>query len=772
MDYHDVGEINSRLAQLDQASSYVERILIGYASDYKSNPTNPKSFPIYALRVSANTIDSREDNYQKNGILFECGMHAREWLGSESCLKLAEHLAANRTNDDTAVPELLSYVDVWIIPISNPAGRAIDDPFGGDPTQFYDLPPMEDGWRGNADTRLCDIGVNPARNFSRGFNDASATVFCGKSYRGFAPFSTQEANALRQFVENHSISMAVLLHSNAQQIWNQWDSSDLAGQRMIEEAARIWRNGWSLPADRVTYDLDRTGVGGGNGQFSAWLADESEGSNGESSEIVGPWAIDGDLPVAGDFDRDGQVDDVGVFRPSGPTWYYDYDHDGDTDVTNSPSISVSSYRAFAGDFDRDGFIDDVGLFRYTSGSWYYDYDHDGDIDESHSVCGTSCLIPLAIDADNDGYVDDRVAFCSADRKWYYDYDHDCTGASSQIGPWGLSGDLPIGGDFDRDGSIDDVGVFRPSNLIWYYDLDHNGNTDHASGPWGTDDGLPIAGDFNRDSDGRLDDVGYFTPSSSDWYYDDYHNATIEQLDAGSNRAIQTILIELPFQSGGYYGSIYQQSVGDGSNTFHPSGNAVNDVITDSFIPMAEHLIRQARSPGCPTKEDGTADSTYCRTQDFGIVAAKIVPDGDSFYTSGALESIQAERVSWSEVYPARMQLKMGAYDLVYRAQNFSTGTQSLKVSLTKNLVHCPSPSDCWATSSLVLTTFNNVPAGGIVQSHFDLDLNHPTGEGSGYTIILKIQPAAGGSDDFSPNDEKVFKFRTLFDCFLPLVSKN
>jgi hypothetical protein len=194
---------------------------------------------------------------------------------------------------------------------------------------------MEDGWRGDGDTRLCDTGVNLARNFSRGFNDPSATVFCGKSYRGYAPFSAPETNALRQFVENHSISMAVLLHSTAQQIWNQWGSSDVAGARMIEEAARIWRNGWSLPADRTRFDLARIGLGGGNGQFSAWLSKESGGSNGESSEIVGTWALDGDQPIAGDFDRDDQVDDVAVYRPSDHKWYYDYDHDGDTDETHT-----------------------------------------------------------------------------------------------------------------------------------------------------------------------------------------------------------------------------------------------------------------------------------------------------------------------------------------------------------------------------------------------------------------------------------------------------
>jgi hypothetical protein len=32
----------------------------------------------------------------------------------------------------------------------------------------------------------------------------------------------------------------------------------------------------------------------------------------------------GDQPIAGDFDRDGWNNDIGVFRPSERKWYYKY----------------------------------------------------------------------------------------------------------------------------------------------------------------------------------------------------------------------------------------------------------------------------------------------------------------------------------------------------------------------------------------------------------------------------------------------------------------
>jgi len=774
MNYHDFWETEALLYDLDNGSGYVDRRIIGYSFDAKSDPSISGTFPIYALRISADATDSNPDNYDKNGILFECGMHPREWLASESCLMLAQYLASNRTNSASGVPELLEHSDVWIIPITTPSGRHIDDRHGGDPTQFYNLPPWEEGWRGNGYVFQCDAGVNVARNFSRGFNDRYATVFCGKEYRGYAPFSSSEANGMREFVENHSISMAVVVHTNSQQIWNQWGSGDDAGERIIEEAARIWRQGWSAPADQTKYDLARESVGGGSGQFSAWLSKESENSGNETSETISPWAFSGDQPIAGDFDRDGTVDDVAVYRPSDHFWYYDHDHDGDTDDTFGPWAQVTSYRPFAGDFDRDGYIDDVAVLRLSDLSWHYDYDHNGTTDVSISVpgCGMVDYIPMAIDSDRDGYVDDRVAYRPSNRKWYYDRNHDCISADgSPIGPWGIGEDRPVAGDFDRDGKMDDVGVFRPSTQIWYYDENHDGNTDHASGPWGKENGLPVAGDFRRETEAWLDDVGIFNPNNRTWYYDSYHNATIKQQDEGSIRAIQTVYLELPFLPGNY-DSPYRQSATDTSNSFHPSGDAVSDVINDSFIPMAKYLIRQSRSPGCPTANDGSAEFAYCPTQDFGLVTAKLIRDDDSLNSKGRLFSLPARRYSWSEIDPARMVLFRGDHKLVYRAQNFSDTTQSFKVIASVTLFYCSTPTSCFSSLVPYENVHNTVPSQGAVNGIFDLDLSFPTGYNGSYTVGLRVRDSSGNLDDFEDNDEKVFKFNTFFEVFLPMVMED
>jgi len=789
MNYHDFIETEAVLLALDGHSTYVTLERIGESIDYRTNPSNPISYPIYALRISANTPATSGDRHDRNAILFDCACHAREWFTTESCLELADYLVHHRTDTASGVPELLSYADVWIIPMVNPAGRTIDDQSGGDPTQFFTDPLWDGrGWRNNADTRLCNMGANPARNFSRGFNDSEAEVYCTSQYRGFAPFSTSEANALRQFVNNHMISFAVTAHTNGQLIWNQWDAGDDAGERMSNGAAKTWLDGggWSI-ANQVYYSLTVGSVGGGNGQFSAWLADPSARSGNEIDDFVSPYAFPGDLPLAGDFDSDGQADDVAVFRTANDVgdqfyWYYDYNHDGSSNYTSPSSWGQAGDRPFVGDFDSDGEMDDVAVFHTSDFSWEFDYNHNATTDRSCYPYGAACILPLTLDYDEDGFVDETAAFCPGDKKWYIDTDHDCKLNESIVGPWGLEGDLPFAGDFDRDGKVDDFGVYRPSTHMWYYNLNHEGDaTDHASGPWGTADGLPIAGNFNvsDDSPDRLDDVGLFIPSSHLWQYDYFHNATFPQIDDGTKRAIQTIYLELPVKDYIYPTSMYIQAPGDGSNGFHPSANAVANMIDDAFVPMALYLIRQARAPGCPTDSSGAAEAAYCPTKDAGLVGAKIIPMWASDDSPGVLRSLQAERTGWASVTPAREQLDWGDYRMIYRMQNFATSAATYVVSMTVKRWECAATGAC--ISSTVLTTSHTHTLAGraAISDDFSMSLtqaamqqnDYGDSKGDHYEIILDVAPNGGGDDDFTNNDTKVFKFQVVPRLYFPFLRR-
>jgi hypothetical protein len=153
------------------------------------------------------------------------------------------------------------------------------------------------------------------------------------------------------------------------------------------------------------------------------------GHNGDMNAVGGAWGKQtGDLPLAGDFDRDGFVDDVAIFDTSFQIWCYDYNHDntGHTCDEWGSSWGQAGDLPFAGDFDSDGFLDDVAVFRPSTHVAYYDWNHDGTTDEEATHFTTETGVPVVGDFDNDGFVDD-VAFFLADWEptsiWFYDYDH-------------------------------------------------------------------------------------------------------------------------------------------------------------------------------------------------------------------------------------------------------------------------------------------------------------------------------------------------------------
>lgn len=320
MDYHDASELGTALATA-AISRHAQLFTIGHSIDYRTDPARPAIYPIHAIRISGSTSESPTDDNRKNAILFECGSHAREWLATESCWSLVQHLVNHAEDDASAVPELLANVDVWVVALTNTSGRVIDDPERGNPNVYANGA----GWRGNGDTRGgCASGVNIARNFSTGWSDAASTDCTDddgqndpvSNYRGFAPFSTLEATTLRDFVQNHTISMAVVVHSNATKIWNLWGNGDTAGATIRGLAALAW----AARLDDARITLTESGVGGGIGQFSAWLAGSSDKA-GEPDEGTARniQTIFVELPFL-DADLDNDVDhyNTSIYRDTDP----------------------------------------------------------------------------------------------------------------------------------------------------------------------------------------------------------------------------------------------------------------------------------------------------------------------------------------------------------------------------------------------------------------------------------------------------------------------
>jgi hypothetical protein len=285
LDYRDWSE--GTLAMVAQSILYDQAKLYTLG-----DVTDPTALQVGML-ISENP--EVEDGGTRNVLMIECGMHAREWYAAESCYWFIDHLMRYRNTSE--VRDLLSHVDLWILPQTNPAGRNLDDLRSGDPTLFVrycnagtrvgstcssssDCPGggcSSSGWRTNANTSSCGIGIDLARNFSSGWGSAQAVCDDKPLYRGPDPFSELETLNLRRFVHNHMISMALIVHANSQEISNQWYGLHQGTQFMTDELVAMNAAGsaWYVTRGYADPSMARTGVGGGWGQFSGWLTGAS-----------------------------------------------------------------------------------------------------------------------------------------------------------------------------------------------------------------------------------------------------------------------------------------------------------------------------------------------------------------------------------------------------------------------------------------------------------------------------------------------------------------
>jgi len=121
-------------------------------------------------------------------------------------------------------------------------------------------------------------------------------------------------------------------------------------------------------------------------------------------KCFGPFGVDGDLPIVGDWNGTGQVA-IGAFRPSTGEWFLDMNGNGGWDGCGVDKcfgpFGVDGDLPIVGDWNGTGQVA-IGVFRPSTGEWFLDMNGNGRWD---------------------GYGVDRC-----------------------FGPFGVAGDLPIVGD--------------------------------------------------------------------------------------------------------------------------------------------------------------------------------------------------------------------------------------------------------------------------------------------------------------------------------------
>jgi hypothetical protein len=213
--------------------------------------------------------------------------------------------------------------------------------------------------------------------------------------------------------------------------------------------------------------VDTTGLYGfGSHQFLLRNLNTSGGP-----DLTVQLGIAGDLPVAGDWDGDGETD-IGVFRPLTGQFLLRL-RSGNGFAITTITFGGSDDTPVAGDWDGDGF-DTVGVFRFDPKGMFFALTNSHVADDPapqldiQYFIGLPGDLPVAGDWDGDGL--DTVGLYRPSGSTYFLANSFAAGADLVFG-FGIAGDLPLAGDWNGDGS-DDVAIFRPSDHTMHLTTDH------------------------------------------------------------------------------------------------------------------------------------------------------------------------------------------------------------------------------------------------------------------------------------------------------------
>jgi len=210
----------------------------------------------------------------RRAIWLDATIHAREWLATATHLKILRHLFYDY--NDPTVANLLTTYDFWLLPVVNPDGYSFSHT-------------NERLWRKSrkVNTGSTCMGIDLNRNFDQMWGNAGASTDpCSETFRGSAPASEPETQALQAILDAVGSTLLFSIHFHTRgQLWLiPWGSvvtgkqcnyadddaemmviANLAADAVQNTYGSTWRRGNSCatiyPASGITMDYSK-GVAG------------------------------------------------------------------------------------------------------------------------------------------------------------------------------------------------------------------------------------------------------------------------------------------------------------------------------------------------------------------------------------------------------------------------------------------------------------------------------------------------------------------------------
>jgi murein tripeptide amidase MpaA len=199
-DYHSSQELEAELMALERSFPQLARVFTIGSSLEKRR--------ILAVKISDN-VGQDEDEPE---VLFLGCHHAREWISVEVPFLLAKYLVDNYPVD----PEVRNAVnrsEIWIVPLVNPDGLEYS-------IHYYRY--WRKNRRLNADGTY-GVDINRNYGYQWGYDNlGSSGVPASEVYRGPAPFSEPETQAIRDLFLQKNFQSVVSYHSYDQLILYPW----------------------------------------------------------------------------------------------------------------------------------------------------------------------------------------------------------------------------------------------------------------------------------------------------------------------------------------------------------------------------------------------------------------------------------------------------------------------------------------------------------------------------------------------------------------------